>query len=319
MKYSLNQAAVRIIKERILPYQEELNVRAFRSDCGVTVIDMGLKEKGGFLAAKLFSEAGMGGLGRMEYSSMRVGAHLVPAVLIHVDRPTIAELASHDAFLFYPYKGGTRSASGPCRAIRCQDPYVQASGYRDEKATEAVCHLQIHEMPGEETLLYLAEQSGVAPENLYVLVARTGGMTGAAQIAARNVEQVLPSLVDHGFDVHCIIEACGSAPLLCSADDETLAMGRVNDSLIYGQETNLYVRCADEEIERILPILPFNKNTDVYGTPFLDLFRRCDCQWTKVPRAWDAPCRVNFFNLATNHTFTAGALHHGVLESGFLG
>lgn len=182
-----------------------------------------------------------------------------------------------------------------------------------------MAHIQIDELPDEGMTELIAGAVGRHPRDLYLLAARTGTLTGAAQVCARNVEQSLPSLLDQGFPIDAIVQACGSAPIPAVVDDEQLAYGRVNDGLIYGQETNLYVDCADEEITRLETILPFNKNGDVYGIPFETLFARCDYLWRNVPREWDAPCRVNFFNLRTGHSFSYGALHHGVLEQAFLG
>ena len=42
------------------------------------------------------------------------------------------------------------------------------------------------------------------------------------------------------------------------------------------------------------------------GTPFEELFARSGRNWAHVPRDWDAPCRINFFNLRTGRAFSAG-------------
>ena len=36
------------------------------------------------------------------------------------------------------------------------------------------------------------------------------------------------------------------------------------------------------------------------------LFARSGRNWAHVPRDWDAPCRINFFNLRTGRAFSAG-------------
>jgi methenyltetrahydromethanopterin cyclohydrolase len=102
-------------------------------------------------------------------------------------------------------------------------------------------------------------------------------------------------------------------------DDEEIAYGRVNDCLIYGQETNVYVRCSDDKIKSILDELPFEKNKDVYGIQFQELFANCDQNWANVPRDWDAPCKVNFINLSSGNVFSTGKISYDVLEKSFLG
>lgn len=319
MNYSLNERAAQIVEERLLPDLDALGVSVYTLPCGATVLDMGIEAKGGFLAAKYFSEAAMGGLGELTYRTMQVGDHLLPVAAVHVDRPVVAELGAHDAFLYVQWHGVNYSVGGPIRAVHGTDFYVQSLPYRDSGASRVVATIQTDQFPDNELLLAIAEKAAVDPASIYLMAARTGTLTGAAQVCARNVEQSLPSLLDHGFPVETIVQACGYAPIPSVVDDEMLAYGRVNDGLIYGQETNLYVDCEDAEIERLVDVLPFSKNKDVYGTPFEILFAQCGHLWRNVPREWDAPCKVNFFNLRTGHSFEIGALHCGVLERAFLG
>ena len=319
MPYSVNNAAWDIVQDAILPHQQELNVRAHTLQNGALVIDMGIHEKGGFEAGRLFTLACMGGIGELRFTTLSVGSHLVPVASITVDKPVITELAAHDAFLYIPYKDGRHSVSGPMRAIRCLDPFVQAAHFCDTQAKHAVACTQIDEMPDETFTDYIAEAAGMSADKLVLLAASTACMTGSVQVCARNVEQVIPSLLDQGFPIDTILQANGTAPFVACLADENLAMGRVNDGLIYGQETNLYVDCEDSEIEKMYDILPFSKNKDVYGIPFETLFARCDNTWVNVPREWDAPCKVNFFNLRTNHRYEIGQISYSVLEHSFLG
>lgn len=319
MNYSLNARAVQIIERDILPNLDALGCRVHTLGNGATVLDMGVQAKGGWMAAKYFTETGLGGLGELTYRTMEVGAHRMPVAAVQVDRPAIAELGSHDSFLYVAHKGVNLSVSGPLRTIMRADKFGQAVPYQDPAPPKAVCHIQLDELPDEALLETIGAAAHMHPRDIYILAARTGTLTGAAQVCARNVEQSMPSLLDQGFPIDAIVQACGTAPIPAVVDDETLAYGRVNDGLIYGQETSLYVQCDDSEIERLIEILPFSKNKDVYGVPFETLFAQCDNLWRNVPRAWDAPCRVNFYNLRTGNHYSIGSLHYGVLERAFLG
>ena len=319
MTDSLNERAARIVEEKILPHTDSLGVEVHRLKNGAIVLDMGVYAKGGWMAAKYFTESNLGGLGELTYTTMEVGRSRLPVATVFVDRPAVAELAAHDAFLYIEYQGVKRSVSGPLRSVTGTDHFARAVDYRDPAPRKIVAHIQIDELPDEGMTDLIAGAVDREAKDLYLLAAKTGTLTGAAQVCARNVEQSLPSLLDQGFPIDSIVQACGSAPIPAVVDDEMLAYGRVNDGLIYGQETNLYVDCPDREITRLEAILPFNKNRDVYGVPFETLFARCDYLWRNVPREWDAPCRVNFFNVRTGNQFSYGALHHGVLEQAFLG
>lgn len=319
MNYSINETAVRIVEEKLFPHMDALGITACTLPCGAVVLDMGIRAKGGFLAAKYFTEAGLGGLGELTYRTMEVGNQLLPVAAVHVDRPVLAELGAHDSFLYIDWDGAKCSVAGPIRAVHGADPYAAPVPYRDPDAKKVVATIQTDRPPDDKLLEAVAQAAGVYAKDIYLLAARTGTLTGAAQVCARNVEQSMPSLLDHGFPMETIVQACGYAPIPAVVDDEMLAYGRVNDGLIYGQETDLYVDCDDAEIERLVEILPFRKNQDVYGTPFETLFAQCGYLWRNVPRRWDAPCKVNFFNLRTGHSFLIGTLHYGVLERAFLG
>ena len=54
MDFSVNQRAIAIVEEEILPRQEQLQVRAHQLANGATVIDMGVEEKAGWQAGKYF-------------------------------------------------------------------------------------------------------------------------------------------------------------------------------------------------------------------------------------------------------------------------
>ncbi|MBU5435780.1 methenyltetrahydromethanopterin cyclohydrolase [Pseudoflavonifractor sp. MSJ-37] len=319
MRDSLNERAADIVERCILPELDALGGKVHILANGATVIDLGVYAKGGWMAAKYFTEANLGGLGELTYTTMRIGTCRLPVATVFVDHAAIAELAAHDAFLYIEYKGVRRSVSGPIRSVTGTDQFAQAVDYRDPHPRKIVANIQIDGLPDEGMTDLIAASVEREAKDLYLLAARTGTLTGAAQVCARNVEQSLPSLLDQGFPIGSIVQASGCAPIPAVVDDEDLAYGRVNDGLLYGQETNLYVDCAEEEILRLEKILPFDKNKDVWGTPFEELFARCGYLWRNVPREWDAPCRVNFFDIRTGGQFSYGAIHEGVLERDFLG
>jgi methenyltetrahydromethanopterin cyclohydrolase len=317
--FSLNDNARDILEKRVIPNAEKLRIGTQRLRSGALVIDMGIRYPGGFLAGKLFVEACLGGMGQLSFGTRKLESHIVPAVKIKVTMPDISEMASHVASLKVPWRGKTVVLSGPGRSLKGEDRFAAAVSYRDRKAGSAVFCIQTEDLPDDELVETIVSETGAQAENLYLIAARTGCITGAIQVCARNVEQVLPTLHDRGFPMECIAEANGITPLISITDDEKTAWGRVNDCLIYGQESNIYVRCEDEAIRAMLSDIPFSKNTDVYGVPFYDLFERCDWLWANVPRDWDAPCKVNFINLMTGNIFTAGAIENAALERSFMG
>lgn len=316
---SLNNNAAQIIETMVIPQAEELNIGVIRLQNGATVLDMGVNYPGGWLAGKYFTEIGLGGLGVLTFNKMKINEYWVPAVKIHVDRPAVAEMSSHVALWRIVHEGKNISISGPIRSVTGMDYCARAVAYRDKRAQKVVAMIQTTELPTAELTTYIAEEVGFRPQDLYVVVAKTGTLVGAIQVCARNVEQTLPTLFDRGFKMEDIIQANGITPVVSVVDDEMIAYGRVNDCLIYGQESNVYVRCEDQEIEKILAQIPFAKNDQIFGMQFQDIFARCNNDWALVPRDWDAPCKVNIFNLQTGRSFSAGQINRAVLEKSFLG
>ncbi|MGI9861457.1 methenyltetrahydromethanopterin cyclohydrolase [Moorella naiadis] len=319
LRISLNNIAAQILAAEVLPQAESLGIGVTRLANGATVVDMGIEYPGSWTAAKYFVEIGLGGLGQLAFSTYRLDGFLTPAVRITVTYPLIAEMASHVAYWKLNHQGKNVVISGPIRSIRAPDIFARATAYRDLYATKAVACIQTTEIPGEGLAELIAGEIDILPDSIYILAAKTASIVGAVQVCARNVEQTLPTLYDRGFDIAKIVQAEGLTPVVSIVDDEEVAYGHVNDCLIYGQESNIYVRCRDEELTRILTDIPFVKNSDIYGTSFQELFQRCQNDWALVPRDWDAPCQVNLINLATGSIFSTGTPHLGILTSDFLG
>lgn len=317
--YSVNQAAARIIEEEILPRANQLNIEVHTLMNGAIVLDMGIYAKGGFRAGKYFAEVGMGGLGVLRYKLMKLDRYWVPGLQVIADNPAICEMSAYVAATRVEWRGDLQVVSGPVRAVLGSDDFARAVEYRDPNPRKAVAGVQCTILPDEELAENISRTCGISADQLYIMAARTGCMTGAVQVCARNVEQSLPTVYDRGFCMDNILEGNATTPLCCIVDDEQIAYGRVNDCLIYGQQANLTVNCEDVEISCMLEDIPFSKNNDIYGTPFAVLFEQCGNNWAHVPRDWDAPCRINFFNIRTGNIFSTGRLHFKALEKAFLG
>ncbi len=157
MSYSLNARALQHLRRDVLPHLQALGCQSHTLSNGATVLDMGVKAKSGWLAAKHFTETDLSCLGTLQYRTMKIRGHRVPVASVFVDRPNIAELGSHDAFLYVQHHGICRAVSGPIRTIRGLDPFVQTVSYRDAHADVAVCHIQMEPLPDEALLECIAQ------------------------------------------------------------------------------------------------------------------------------------------------------------------
>ncbi len=147
--FSINQDAVKIVKEKILPNVEQMNCRKTILKNGATVIDMGVEAPGGWQAAKLFIDVTIAGLGHVDYGRFQHGSIDLPSVDVYIDHPQIASLSSQFSSWPMQKKDIRPMGCGPARAIAQNDFAVKVWDYEDAHH-ETVFGLQAEDLPGEE-------------------------------------------------------------------------------------------------------------------------------------------------------------------------
>ncbi len=317
LSYSINKAAAAMIKDAIAR-AAELQIKAWRSPCGATLVDMGLDCPGSWKAGQVFVEAGFGGLGKATYGVFDLAPFRVPTIDVWVDNPVVAVVASQAGCWQLGDGEFAEIGSGPARAVALADRW-SGSGYVD-RADEVVVQLQTCRVPGDALCLQVAEACRVAPERVYVVFAPTACLVGAVQVASRTVEQVMIKLFLHGFDIHSVRLGFGTAPVAPLTHDEGAAMGRVNDSLFYGATTMLYADAPDDAIEPFVKKLCFDVNAgEFWGMPFAQIFERFGRNWFAVPDLIDSPAHVIINSTQTGHSFVGGQINRDVLRRSFFG
>ena len=317
---SVNREAMKVVRA-ILAAPEALGVAVARLPNGATVIDMGQQVKGGWEAARYYTLVTLGGLGEVTYEGFALGDRLLPAVRIAVDRPLEACVASQIAGWRLDPLGTPHAAiaAGPARTLNRAHPdkYVEMIGYYDD-ADEAVVAIQTAEPIGERIANTVAEACQVKPENTYILVAPSSSLVCAVQVSARIIEQTLHRLPEEGFDVKAVRYAQGYCVVPPLTTDETAAMGRINDALLYGGESTLYVEASDEAVAEVVGRITSSVSR-VYGKPFLEIYEDAGRDFYQIPLDLHSPAAVTINNLSTGHTFSAGAINYEVLNKSFFG
>ncbi len=318
MQYSLNRAAVGMIKDAIAR-ADEMQIRSWRADCGSTLVDMGLDCPGSWKAGQVFVEAGYGGMGKATYGQFELGSFCLPSIDVWVDHPVLAVVASQAGCWQLGDGEFAEIGSGPARAVALADRW-SGHGYRDETADEVVVQLQTRRVPSNELCLTVAKACHVPAEKVYVVFAPTACLVGAIQVASRTVEQVMIKLFLHGFDIHSVRTGFGTAPVAPLTNDEAEAMGRVNDCLFYGATTVLYADAPDEAIQPILKKFCFDVNSgEFWGMPFAKIFEHFNRNWFAVPDLIDSPAKVVINSLQTGHSFVGGQINRAALHRSFYG
>lgn len=315
--FSVNQYAVQIVKEQIIPHAERLNCKVHRLKNGATVVDMGVEMPGGYMAGKLFVEATIGGMGHVDFGRFICGSIELPSIDVYIDQPATACLSSQ--FSGWKMRGKAVEGyinpigSGPARAIAKNDIFSQCWAYQDVHH-ETVFGAQTQELPTEEDAREIADACHISPENVYILAARTGSLTGSIQICSRTVEASIWRMQRKGFDISKVISGTGTCPIAPPIFDECRAMDRVNTALLYGVTVRYLVDCTDKEIEDVIDLLPFSASRR-FGESFYDLFEEGKHDFYIVDKDVHTVARYEISNLATGMTYKAGILREDMLEA----
>ncbi|GIK73754.1 MAG: hypothetical protein BroJett021_27420 [Chloroflexota bacterium] len=316
---SINREAMKIVR-RILEAPEALGVAVGRLACGTTVIDMGQAAPGGWLAGKYYTLITLGGLAEVSYEPFPVGDRVLSAVRVMIDQPQLACIASQIAgWRLEGARAGAPILAGPARALNHAnlDHYFELIDYRDH-ADEGVIAIQTAEPVTEDWATTIAAACKLKPENLYILVAPNSSLVCAIQVAARIVEQSLHRLAEEGFAVNCVRYAHGFGVIPPLIRDEIVAMGRINDSLLYGGVATLYVEADDDAIAAVIGKV-VSVASRAYGRPFVEIYEEAGRDFYQIPLDLHSPAVLHINNLNSGRTFSAGEINYGVLQKSFFG
>jgi methenyltetrahydromethanopterin cyclohydrolase len=316
---SINREAMKVVRA-ILAAPEALGVTVAELANGATVVDMGLEAPGGWVAARYYTLVTLGGLGEVSYEPFALGDRALTAVRVLIDHPQEACVASQIAGWRIDEPGTEHAAiiSGPARALnRDPDHYFAYTDYRDDHH-EAVFAVQTSRPVTKPVTEAIAAGCGVSPENVYALYAPNRSLVTAVQVAARIVEQSLHRLAEEGFELRTVRAASGFGVVPPLVDDDLAAMGRINDSLLYGGAATLVVEATDEECARVVPRV-VSAASPAYGRPFVEIYDDAGRDFYEIPLDLHSPAELHLTNLPTGRTFSAGEINEGVLERSFFG
>lgn len=315
IEMNLNHRAIELCRR--LKDRHDMLRADVHSVSGATVIDVGVKAKGGLDAGLALAEICLAGLGRVQLIAADSTVWNGPAVSVYTDHPVAACLGSQYAGWQIAVGKYFAMGSGPMRAVAAKENLVEQLNLK-ESANEAVGVLETSKLPPSEVIVYLARECEMAPDRLTLVAARTASQAGTVQVVARSVETALHKLHELHFDLARIESGWGIAPLPPPAADDLSGIGRTNDAILYGAQVTLWVRGDDESLRQIGPQVPSSSSSD-HGEPFAEIFRRADHDFYKIDPLLFSPAVVTFCNLDTGNTFTFGRLLPEVIQRSFVG
>lgn len=301
--------------EQLVNRATELRIGVLRDETGARIIDCGVHVPGGLEAGIGLAEVCMAGLGRVDLVPGNGDLWTGPAVAVRTDQPVAACMASQYAGWQIAGEKFFAMGSGPMRAVRGREPLFEKIRWK-ESADAVVGILEAGKLPHEDVCHHVAEECGVAAENLTLLVAPTASLAGSIQVVARSIETALHKLHEIGYDIHRVRSGFGSAPLPPVAANGLAGIGRTNDAVLYGGEVTLWVTGDDDSLREFGPQIPSSASPD-HGQPFAEIFARYDHDFYKIDPLLFSPARVVLNNLETGTSMQFGEFKPQVLRASF--
>jgi len=317
---SINREAMKLVRT-LLANPDPLGVAVSRLSNGSTLIDMGQQVPGSWLAGKYYAEITMGGLGMLSFETFPIPINGVrlPAVRVQIDFPLLACVASQIAGWPLSAGDGAPILCGPARALhKTPDSHFHSIDYRDNHH-EAVIAIQTEKNIQPEWAEQIADSCNVTAEHLYILVAPNNSLVCAIQVAARSVEQAIHRLEEEGLPLATIQSAHGFAVLPPLVEDDLVAMGRINDALLYGAEATFQLRYPDDPFLADLAQKVVSTASSVYGHPFAQIYLDAGRDFYKIPLTSHSPAVVHLNNMVNGRTHSAGHINETVLAASFFG
>jgi methenyltetrahydromethanopterin cyclohydrolase len=309
---SVNRLAWKLL-EKLCESPDFYGVKVEKTNSGATIVDAGIKAKGGFQAGKIITEICMGGCGKAEITHRQYGELELPSIFVYTDHPVIATLGSQ--FAGWQIKEGDYFAigSGPARALALKPREIyEKIRYKDD-SDRAVVVLETDKHPIANLLERLAEECHVSPEKLAVILTPTASIAGATQVSGRIVETGIHKLDKLGFDPNLVLYAWGCAPIPPVHPKFAQAMARTNDAILYGGTAYYTVEYENEqELKRIVRKAPSKASKD-YGKPFIEIFKEANYDFYKIDPNLFAPAVLVVNNIKTGRVSKAGEVNAEIL------
>jgi methenyltetrahydromethanopterin cyclohydrolase len=310
----LNRSAHQLVLQ-IIAEAARLQIGVQRTAVGATILDCGIKARGGLEAGRRMAQVCLAGLGEVDFVLGDGELWPGPAVQVRTDHPVAACMASQYAGWKLEGTKFFAMGSGPMRAAGSRESLFDHIGRR-EKPEVAVGVLETRKVPPDEVCRQIAEACGVTADKLTLLIAPTASQAGTVQIVARSVETALHKLHELGFDLERIESGYGIAPLPPVAADDLAGIGRTNDAILYGGEVMLWLRGDDDSIQQIGPKVPSGASP-AHGEPFADIFARHNHNFYAIDPMLFSPAVVTFNNLDTGNVFRFGHTVPRVIHRSF--
>jgi len=306
-----------VLFQRLVKDPDLYGVQIEETAAGTTIVDSGIKAKGGYEAGRLITEICMGGCARAEITCRKYGDIELPSIHVFTDHPALATLGSQYAGWQINEEGYFAIGSGPARALALKPKGIFEEISYSDKSDKAIAVLETDRPPPEKIIGRLAKDCKVSFENLVLILTPTTSLAGATQVSGRIIETGIHKLRRLGLNPNTILYASGCAPIPPLHPKFSWAMSRTNDAILYGGTTYYVVEYDDEEkLDKIVKEAP-SKTSKAYGRPFINILKEANNDFYKIDPNLFAPACITINNARTGNTFTCGKINPEMLKESF--
>ena len=280
---------------------------------GASVIQFAADQIGTLETGVLLAKVCLGGEAKVGVVDPASNQIPLPHVTVSTSNPLVDCIGCQYAGWPLKVEDYSAMASGPIRLLRGSEGILEQYDLRLSEP-KAMIVLESHKLPTETAVAHIAQQAGIAAQDLFICIANTSSLPGSLQVVARSIETAMHKLHEIGFDLETVQYGRGTAPLPPMTDSDLTAMGWTNDAILYGASVELTVDTTDEDIATIIDQVP-PSCSEQFGKPFLTVFNEAGRDFYKIDPLLFAPAEITIKNLRSGNSFSAGELHLDILQT----
>jgi methenyltetrahydromethanopterin cyclohydrolase len=315
MNISINQISSKLVKN-LLDNADKLNLKVKEGALNCTIIDAGINTPGSIEAGILISEICLGGLGNVTITpSNFFDDSTIMQISVHSAHPVIACLGSQYAGWSLSSEGFFSLGSGPVRSIAQKEEIFNILKYTDDYE-KTITILEVDKEPPKEIVQKVSEDSKIRPQNLVFILTPTTSVSGNIQVVARVLEVAIHKVHELGFPLDRIESGFGTAPLPPIGKNFVSAMGRTNDSIIYGGNVQLVINGPEDDLINLAKELPSSNSKD-YGKTFKKIFEEYNQDFYKIDGSLFSPARVIINSKESGKIYKSGDINKKIIKNSF--
>ena len=315
---SVNARATALV-ERLKADSAVLGIGVSQGELGETRIDAGSDHRGSIAAGLRLAEICLGGLGEVSLLPQAAIPRWPWTLVVTSSNPVTACLASQYAGWSLSHGEGSDAffalGSGPARALARREPLFEELAYQDQ-ATSATLVMESSRPPPTAVVEKVANDCGIAPQQITFIYAPTQSLAGGTQVVARVLEVALHKAHELKFPLERLVDGMGAAPLCPPHPDLVTAMGRTNDAIIYAGQVHLFVTGPASDARALAEDLPSARSRD-YGEPFAKIFKRFKGNFYAIDPMLFSPAEVIVTAIESGESFHSGGVDLKLLDASF--